>query len=93
MYLWCAYRTENYLQWTGLGVVGYLLIFQGSTRLTESISAGKYPEYSEYQARVGRFLPRFSVEAKKTKQAVKKTAAAIAEQTGAAETSENKKSI
>ncbi|KAJ5751782.1 hypothetical protein N7520_008699 [Penicillium odoratum] len=67
MYLWSAYRTENYLQWTGLGVLGYLAIFQGSTRLTEDISASKYPEYSEYQARVGRFLPRPSVEAKKTK--------------------------
>lgn len=74
MYLWCAYRTENYLQWTGLGVVGYLLIFQGSTRLTEAISASKYPEYPEYQARVGRFLPRFSAEAKKSKRAGKKAA-------------------
>lgn len=62
LYLWNAYRTDSYLQWTGVGVVGYLLIFQGSTPLTESISAGKYPEYSEYQARVGRFIPRFSVK-------------------------------
>lgn len=72
MYLWSCYRTEAYLQWTGLGVLGYLLIFQGSTRLTESISAGKYPEYSEYQARVGRFIPRLSVEPKKTKRSGKK---------------------
>lgn len=62
LYLWNAYRTESYLQWTGLGILGYLLIFQGSTPLTESISAGKYPEYSEYQARVGRFIPRLSVK-------------------------------
>lgn len=62
LYLWNAYRTDSYLQWTGVGVVGYLLIFQGSTPLTESISASKYPEYSEYQARVGRFIPRFSVK-------------------------------
>lgn len=74
MYLWAAYRTENYFQWTGLGAVGYLLIFQGSTRLTEAISAGKYPEYVEYQARVGRFLPRLSAEAS-TKPSKKKTAA------------------
>ncbi|KAL4881128.1 hypothetical protein BJY04DRAFT_218644 [Aspergillus karnatakaensis] len=61
LYLWNCYRTEHFLQWTGLGVFGLLLIFHGSTRLTESISAGKYPEYQEYQARVGRFIPRFSV--------------------------------
>lgn len=62
LYAWNAYRTESYLQWTGLGILGYLLVFQGSTPLTESISASKYPEYSEYQARVGRFIPRFSVK-------------------------------
>ena len=45
LYLWNAYRTEHYVQWTALGVIGLLAIFQGSTRLTEGISAGKYPEY------------------------------------------------
>ncbi|KAL4921011.1 hypothetical protein BDW62DRAFT_198459 [Aspergillus aurantiobrunneus] len=61
LYLWGAFRTEQYVQWTGLGIVGLVLIFQGSVRLTEEISAGKYPEYQEYQARVGRFIPRLSV--------------------------------
>ncbi|KAL4952582.1 hypothetical protein BDW69DRAFT_195532 [Aspergillus filifer] len=61
LYLWNAYRTEHYVQWTALGIIGLLAIFQASTRLTEGISAGKYPEYKEYQARVGRFIPRFSV--------------------------------
>ncbi|KAL3474170.1 hypothetical protein BJX99DRAFT_248392 [Aspergillus californicus] len=60
MYLWSCYRTETYVQWTGLGVFGLLIIFQGSVRLTEGISASKYPEYEEYQARVGRFIPRLS---------------------------------
>lgn len=64
LYAWSCFRTETYLQWTGLGILGYLLIFQGSTRLTESISASKYPEYSDYQARVGKFIPRLSVEPK-----------------------------
>ncbi|KAE8350797.1 hypothetical protein BDV28DRAFT_138424 [Aspergillus coremiiformis] len=75
LYLWNCYRTESYLQWTGVGVLGLLMIFQGSTRLTESISSGKYPEYSEYQARVGRFIPRFSAKPKykgKAKQKTKK---------------------
>lgn len=64
LYLWSCYRSESYIQWTGFGVLGYLLIFQGSTRLTEAISAGKYPEYRDYQARVGRFVPSLTVEAK-----------------------------
>lgn len=84
LYLWNAYRTENYLQWTGLGVVGYLLIFQGSVRLTEAISAGKYPEYSEYQARVGRFIPRFSVKPK-YKSSKKKARRAVKEAEAPAE--------
>ncbi|KAJ5132302.1 Protein of unknown function DUF1295 [Penicillium atrosanguineum] len=71
MYAWCAFRTETYASWAGIGLLGYMAIFQGSTRLTEAISASKYSEYSEYQARVGRFLPRLSVEAKQTKPAKK----------------------
>lgn len=82
LYLWNAYRTESYLQWTGLGVLGYLLIFQGSTPLTESISASKYPEYSEYQARVGRFIPRFSVEPRYKGSSKKKARKAKTEQSG-----------
>ncbi|KAL4906628.1 hypothetical protein BDW74DRAFT_150843 [Aspergillus multicolor] len=72
LYLWNAYRTEHYVQWTALGVIGLMAIFQGSVRLTEKISAGKYPEYKEYQARVGRFIPRPSIapryKAKKNKK-------------------------
>jgi len=35
-----------------------LILFQASTIFTEYISAGKYPEYREYQQRVGKFLPK-----------------------------------
>ncbi|KAF7718429.1 Uncharacterized protein PECH_005908 [Penicillium ucsense] len=91
LYLWAAFRTGTYFSWIGLGVVGYVLIFQGSTRLTESISAKKYPEYREYQARVGRFIPRLSVEPKKIQPAAKKAAAKIDEVVGT-ETAEDKKS-
>lgn len=34
------------------------MLFQGSTWLTELITAGKYPEYSTYQQKVGRFAPK-----------------------------------
>lgn len=64
LYLWASYVTRTPVNWTGIGALSYLLLFQGSTWLTESISASKYPEYREYQARVGRFIPRFSVEPK-----------------------------
>ncbi|KAJ5693095.1 hypothetical protein N7462_002518 [Penicillium macrosclerotiorum] len=80
LYAWAAYRTETYASWVGLGLVGLLLIFQGSVRLTEAISAGKYPEYSEYQARVGRFIPRLSVEAKKSKSSGKKVTSSKTEE-------------
>ncbi|PWY73844.1 DUF1295-domain-containing protein [Aspergillus sclerotioniger CBS 115572] len=79
LYLWNCYRTESYVQWTGIGVLGYLLIFQGSTRLTESISASKYPEYREYQARVGRFVPRLSVKPKYKRSGKKKARQAVTE--------------
>lgn len=35
-----------------------MALFQGSTWLTELLSAQKYPEYSEYQKLVGMFVPR-----------------------------------
>ncbi|KAL1975563.1 hypothetical protein VTN31DRAFT_3955 [Thermomyces dupontii] len=62
LYAWAAYTTRAYLNWTVAGALGYLALFQGSTRLTEKLSAEKYPEYADYQARVGRFIPRWSVK-------------------------------
>ena len=38
-------------------MISYLLVFQGSTPITEYISKSKYPEYAQYQKKVGRFLP------------------------------------
>lgn len=37
--------------------MSYLILFQASTWLTELITAKKYPDYQQYQARVGKFLP------------------------------------
>ena len=58
LYAWGAYITRGYFNWSIAGALSYLLLFQGSTWLTELISTRKYPEYAEYQRRVGRFLPR-----------------------------------
>ncbi len=40
-----------------MGPAFLIMLFQGSTWLTELITAGKYPEYREYQRGVGMFAP------------------------------------
>ncbi|KAA8894243.1 hypothetical protein FN846DRAFT_975146 [Sphaerosporella brunnea] len=57
IYQWACFRTDTMFNWSGLGAVAYWGIFQASTNFTESISAGKYPEYREYQALVNKFVP------------------------------------
>jgi len=46
-----------FLHWTGIGVVMLSLLFDGSVRFGESISASKYPSYANYQAEVNRLIP------------------------------------
>ncbi|KAL9127265.1 MAG: hypothetical protein Q9217_003824 [Psora testacea] len=58
VYAWCAYITRGYINWSIVGPLCYLLLFQASTWLTELLTSRKYPEYAEYQRRVGRFLPK-----------------------------------
>lgn len=48
------------INFTLAGAVLLVLIFAGSTILTESISAKKYPEYAFYQKNVPKFIPRIS---------------------------------
>ncbi|MFT4085832.1 MAG: DUF1295 domain-containing protein [Gordonia sp. (in: high G+C Gram-positive bacteria)] len=45
------------LNWTIVGAVLLTLLFIGSTRFTESISASKYPAYAAYQRRVSMLVP------------------------------------
>ena len=58
LYGWSCWITKTYYNWSIIGPVVYLALFQASTWFTELISAKKYPEYKEYQKRVGKFLPR-----------------------------------
>lgn len=61
LYTWSCFASGTLStpwNYTAVGVVGYILVFVGSTPLTEQISSGKYPEYRVYQERVGRFLPK-----------------------------------
>ena len=57
LYVWAAYATGSWWNWTVAGPIAYLSVFAGSVPLTEYISAGKYPEYKLYQQIVGRCLP------------------------------------
>lgn len=56
-YQWACFESYTYFNWTFVGAMSYLLLFQGSTWLTELLSTQKYPEYKEYQKLVGKFLP------------------------------------
>ena len=58
LYGWSCWVTQTYYNWSAIGPIAYLILFQASTWFTELISAKKYPEYKEYQQRVGMFLPK-----------------------------------
>lgn len=57
LYQWSCYSTSSLYNWAGVGAGALVLLFQGSTMLTEAITAGKYPGYRDYQRAVGKFLP------------------------------------
>ena len=57
LYAWGCYQSQTYYNWTCGGMIAYLLVFQGSTPITEYITSSKYPEYAQYKKKVGRFLP------------------------------------
>lgn len=62
LYVWSCFNADVLYNWTGVGAASLLLLFQGSTWLTELISSQKYPEYKDYQRRVNRFLPTLITE-------------------------------
>jgi len=60
MFFFGAVAAGSVLQWTVLGAFLLTLLFVGSTRFTESISRGRYPEYADYQRRTSMLIPWFS---------------------------------
>jgi steroid 5-alpha reductase family enzyme len=71
-YQWVSYASDSLVNWTVVGVLCYLALFQSSTKFTELITAGKYTEYKEYQQLVGMFLPSMLGGIWKGKSVVKK---------------------
>jgi steroid 5-alpha reductase family enzyme len=57
IFLFGAVAAGSILQWTALGAALLTLLFVGSTRFTESITAPKYPAYAEYQATTSAVIP------------------------------------
>jgi steroid 5-alpha reductase family enzyme len=61
--IWVAFygfavaASGQWLNWSIAGCLLLILLFRGSSALSESISAEKYPEYAAYQRRVPRFVP------------------------------------
>jgi steroid 5-alpha reductase family enzyme len=58
LYQWGCWTSQVLYNWTFLGAMLYLILFQASTWFTELITAEKYEDYKEYQRRVGKFLPK-----------------------------------
>jgi len=56
-YLFAVAASGQWLHWTGLGFILLTALFIPSMRLTESISAEKYPGYSAYQASTPALIP------------------------------------
>lgn len=46
------------INWSIAGCLLLILLFQGSSNLSESLQTQKYPRYTDYQKRVPRFIPK-----------------------------------
>ncbi|KAK4217970.1 hypothetical protein QBC37DRAFT_413654 [Rhypophila decipiens] len=57
LYQWSCFASRSLYSWTAAGPSFLVLLFQGSTWLTELITSGKYPDYRDYQSKVGMFVP------------------------------------
>lgn len=56
-YLFSIAAGATVINWSITGCLLLVLLFRGSSEFSESISAGKYPAYREYQEKVSRFIP------------------------------------
>ena len=56
-YLFGVAASGQWAHWTGLGFILLIALFIPSIRLTERISAEKYPGYADYQASTPVLIP------------------------------------
>jgi steroid 5-alpha reductase family enzyme len=56
-YFFSVGASGKLINWTITGAILLVLLFIGSTKLTETISSKKYPGYSDYKKKVPKFLP------------------------------------
>jgi len=56
-YFFSVMATGSWLNWSVMGAILLVLLFWGSSSFSESVSAGKYPDYKDYQQSVSRFVP------------------------------------
>jgi steroid 5-alpha reductase family enzyme len=56
-YLFSVSASGEWFNWSIAGCLLLIVLFQGSSSFSEEISAGKYPQYIEYQRSVSRFFP------------------------------------
>jgi steroid 5-alpha reductase family enzyme len=56
-YFFSVSASGRWINWSVMGAILLVLLFWGSSNFSESISAGKYPGYADYQKRVPRFVP------------------------------------
>jgi steroid 5-alpha reductase family enzyme len=57
-YLFGVAASGNWINWTLAGALLLVLLFLGSSEMTEGISSGKYPDYAAYRKEVPKFLPK-----------------------------------
>jgi len=65
IFLFSVNATGNWGNFSIIGCLLLIILFQGSSWLSESISSEKYTEYKEYQQKTGKFFPKI-IKNKKT---------------------------
>jgi steroid 5-alpha reductase family enzyme len=56
-YLFSVAASGQWINWSISGCILLVILFRGSSNFSEEISAGKYPQYADYQQNVPRFIP------------------------------------
>lgn len=59
-YLFSVAATGQWINYSVIGCVLLIALFQGSGWLTETLTIRRYPEYTKYQARVPLYFPYFN---------------------------------